>query len=104
MARIAAIFPLACGALIDLGICRYTGKGQSELVLLRTLMNVFRPGDVMLADRLMCAWTEMVMLKQRSVDSENAVLARESRGLAAGVRVHADGLRAGTGATQAEYA
>ena len=43
--------------------------GQSELTLLRTLMNVFRPGDVMLADRLMCAWTEMVMLKQRGVDS-----------------------------------
>jgi len=69
MARIAAIFSLACGAVIDLGICRYAGKGQSELILLRTLMNVFRPGDVMLADRLMCAWTEMVMLKQRGVDS-----------------------------------
>ena len=68
MARIAAIFSLACGAVIDLGICRYAGKGQSELVLLRTLMNVFRPGDVMLADRLMCAWTEMVMLQQRGVD------------------------------------
>jgi hypothetical protein len=69
MARIAAIFSLACGAVIDLGICRYAGKGQSELVLLHTLMNVFRSGDVMLADRLMCAWTEMAMLKQRGVDS-----------------------------------
>jgi hypothetical protein len=69
MARIAAIFSLACGAVIDLGICRYAGKGQSELNLLRTLMNVFRPGDVMLADRLMCAWTEMVMLKQRGIDT-----------------------------------
>jgi DDE family transposase len=69
MARIAAVFSLACGAVIDLGICRYAGKGQSELALLRTLMNVFRPGDVLLADRLMCAWTEMVMLKQRGVDS-----------------------------------
>jgi len=69
MARIAAIFSLASGAVIDLGICRYAGKGQSELGLLRTLMNIFRPGDVMLADRLMCAWTEMVMLKQRGIDS-----------------------------------
>jgi hypothetical protein len=33
------------------------------------LWNLFQPGDVMLADRLMCAWTEMVMLKQRGVDS-----------------------------------
>jgi hypothetical protein len=68
LARIAAVFSLACGAVLDLGICRYAGKGQSELGILRTLLNIFLPGDVMLADRLMCAWTEMVMLKQRGVD------------------------------------
>jgi hypothetical protein len=68
IARIAAIFSLACGAVLDVGICRYAGKGQSELGMLRTLWNMFLPGDVMLADRLMCAWTEMVMLKQRGVD------------------------------------
>jgi hypothetical protein len=69
LARIAAIFSLACAAILDIGICRYAGKGQSELGMLRTLWNLFRPGDIMLADRLMCAWTEMVMLKQRGVDS-----------------------------------
>jgi hypothetical protein len=68
LARIAAIFSLACGAVLDLGICRYAGKGQSELGMLRTLWKLFLPGDVMLADRLMCTWTEMVMLKQRGVD------------------------------------
>jgi hypothetical protein len=68
IAKIAAVFSLACGAVIDLGICRYAGKGQSELGLLRTLMNVFHPGDVMLGDRMMCAWTEMAMLKARGVD------------------------------------
>jgi hypothetical protein len=68
LARIAAVFSLACGAILDLGICRYAGKGQSELGLLRTLWGLFRPGDVLLADRLMCAWTEMVMLQQRGVD------------------------------------
>jgi hypothetical protein len=67
-ARIAAVFSLACGAVLDLGICRYAGKGQSELGMLRTLWNLFQPGDVMLADRLMCSWTEMVMLPQRGVD------------------------------------
>lgn len=36
--------------------------------MLRTLWSNFFPGDVVLADRLMCAWTEMVMLKQRGVD------------------------------------
>ena len=69
LARIAAVFSLACGAVVELGICRYMGKGQSELGLLRTLLGLFRPGDVVLADRLMCAWTEMVMLKLRGVDS-----------------------------------
>ena len=68
LARIAAVFSLACGAILDVGICRYAGKGQSELGMLRTLLGLFRPGDVVLADRLMCAWTEMVMLKQRGVD------------------------------------
>jgi Transposase DDE domain len=69
LARIAVIFSLACGAVLDVGICRYAGKGQSELALLRQMWSIFKPGDIMLADRLMCAWTELVMLKQRDVDS-----------------------------------
>jgi hypothetical protein len=69
LARIAAVFSLACGAVLELGMCRYAGKGQSELGMLRTLWDLFRHGDIVLADRLMCAWTEMVMLKQRGVDS-----------------------------------
>jgi hypothetical protein len=68
MARLAAVFSLACGAVVDLGIRRYAGKGQSELGMLRTLMDVFLPGDVMLGDRMMCAWTEMIMLQQRGAD------------------------------------
>jgi hypothetical protein len=68
LARIAAVFSLACGAVLDLGICRYAGKGQSELGMLRMLWHIFLPGDVLLADRLMCTWTEMVMLQRRGVD------------------------------------
>jgi hypothetical protein len=68
LARIAAVFSLSCGAVLDLGICRYAGKGQSESGMLRSLLMNFRPGDVLLGDRLMCAWTEMVMLKGRGVD------------------------------------
>jgi hypothetical protein len=52
LARIAAVFSLACGAVVGLGICRYAGQGQSDLGLLRKLLDLFRPGDVMLADRL----------------------------------------------------
>jgi hypothetical protein len=69
LARIGAVFSLACGAVVGLGLCRYAGKGQSDLGVLRTLLDLFRPGDVVLGDRLMCAWAEMVMLKLRGVDS-----------------------------------
>lgn len=34
MARIAAVFSLAFDAVLDLGICRYADKGQSELGIL----------------------------------------------------------------------
>jgi hypothetical protein len=66
--RIGVIFSLACGAVLDMGICRYAGKGQSELGMLRRLWKLFVPGDIMLADRLMCSWVDMVMLMQRGVD------------------------------------
>jgi hypothetical protein len=69
VARIAAIISLSCGAILDLGICRYAGKGQSESGLLRQLWGLLRAGDVLVADRLLCAWTEMVMLKQRGIDT-----------------------------------
>jgi hypothetical protein len=78
LARIAAFFSLACGAVLDLGICRYAGRGQSELGMLRTLWNIFRPGDVLLADRLMCSWTEMVILKGRGVDSVTRLSKRQA--------------------------
>jgi hypothetical protein len=68
LARLAAVFSLASGAILDLAVGRYAGKGQSELGLLPALWGLFRPGDVVLGDRLMCAWTELVMLKQRGVD------------------------------------
>src|SRR5262245_61481218 len=53
LARIGAIISLSCGAILDLGVCRYAGKGQGEVSLLRRLWDVLRPGDVLLGDRLM---------------------------------------------------
>ena len=77
LARIAVVFSLACGAVLDLAIRRYAGKGQSELAMLRTLWNLFRPGDIVLADRLMCSWVDMVMLKNRGVDTVTALCRRK---------------------------
>ena len=68
MARVGTILSLSCGAVIDMGIAAYSGKGQSELGLLRRLMDAFRPGDIMVADRLMCSWGELTALQTRGVD------------------------------------
>lgn len=67
MARIAAIFSLSSGAIMDLGICRYAGKGQGELSLFYQLIDCFRPGDVVLADRLYGNWRTLLSLQTRGV-------------------------------------
>jgi hypothetical protein len=69
LARVAAFFSLSCGAVLDLAICSNAGKGHSELGMLRRLWDLLRPGDIMLADRYMCAWHEIFLLKQRGIDS-----------------------------------
>lgn len=69
IARLGVITSLSCGAILEVGFRRYSGKGQSELNLLRQMWSLFVPGDVLLADRLMCSWLEMVTLKQRGVDT-----------------------------------
>jgi hypothetical protein len=89
LARIAAVFSLACGAALDRGICRYAGKGPGELGLPRTLWGAFRPGDVLLADRLPCAWTEMVMLKRRGIDSVCRLTSHRSADVRRGKRLGA---------------
>jgi hypothetical protein len=56
IARVGAIISLACGAIMNLGVCRYAGKGQGEVSLLRTLWDLLRPGDILLTDRLQANW------------------------------------------------
>jgi hypothetical protein len=68
IARVAALISLACGAIVNLGVCRYAGKGQGEVSLLRQLWDVLRPGNVLLTDALMANWTNIVMLKERGLE------------------------------------
>jgi hypothetical protein len=68
IARLGAIISLSCGAILNLGVCRYAGKGQGEVSLLRKLWNLFRPGDVLLTDCLLANWTTILLLKQRGID------------------------------------
>lgn len=68
LARVAAVFSLSCGAILDLAVAAYSGKGQGEVTLLRQLWDVFRPGDVVLTDALMCNFRALCSLDQRGVD------------------------------------
>jgi hypothetical protein len=69
LARIAAVFSLASGGVLDLGLCCFRGKGQSELGLLRQMWHNFPSGSILLADRYLCSYFEIALLRQRGVDS-----------------------------------
>ena len=46
------LIPLVCGTILNFGVCRYGGKGQGEVSLLRKLWDMLRPSDLLLTDRL----------------------------------------------------
>lgn len=90
LARIEAIIALTCGVILDLGICRYAGKGQGEVSLLRRLWDVLCPGDVLLGDRLMSGWVGMYLLKQRGVDTVSRLSAHRRADFRKGRRLGQD--------------
>jgi hypothetical protein len=89
-ARIGAIISLSCGAILDLGICRYAGKGQGEVSLLRRLWDVLRPGDALLGDRPMSGRVGMHLLKGRGVDTVSRLSAHRRADFRKGIRIDKD--------------
>lgn len=67
IARIGVLSSLSCGAILNMGLCPYAGKGTGEVSLLRRLWNIIEKGDVLLADGLMCNWRNLFELKERGV-------------------------------------
>ena len=65
LARITAIFSLSCGAIINLGICRYAGKGQGEITVFRTLLRF-------LPTRRCCPDRPVVLHLERTVNAKAA--------------------------------
>jgi hypothetical protein len=90
IARLGAVISLACGAVVNLGFCRYAGKGEGEVSLLRRLWDVLRPGDVLLGDRLMSGWVGMYLLKERGVDTVSRLSAHRRADFRKGVRLGKD--------------
>jgi hypothetical protein len=90
IARLGAMFSLACGAVVNLGFSRYAGKGQGELRVLRRLWDVLAPGDVLLGDRLMSSWVGMHLLKERGVDTASRLSAHRRADFRKGTRLGKD--------------
>jgi Transposase DDE domain len=68
LARLVAVICLATGAAIDAAIGPFSGKGNSELGLLRTLGAAFSPRDVMLADAFYCNYFLIATMIGAGVD------------------------------------
>jgi hypothetical protein len=67
-ARLVGVICLSTGALIDAAVGPFSGKGTSELGLLRQLEAAFCPGDVMLADAFYCNYFVIAALQAAEVD------------------------------------
>ena len=68
IARLVAIISFYSGAILDLAIGPYKGKGTGENALLRNVWNQLSPGDVAAADRCYASYCNIAMLKQNNVD------------------------------------
>ena len=60
---------MATGAVRDLAIGPYSGKGTGEHGLLRQVMSVFKQGEVVLGDRYYASFFVMATLMQLGVDA-----------------------------------
>jgi hypothetical protein len=69
IARMAVVFCLATGAVLEAAIGKYQGKQTGENALFRRLWDGYRPGDVSLGDRGFSSYFEIALLKRRGVDS-----------------------------------
>lgn len=91
-AQVVAIICLASGAVLDAAMGPCSGKGNSELGLLRRLGAAFKPGDVVLADALYCNYFEIATLMAGGVDvlmeQHGARITDFRRGQRLGVRDH----------------
>ena len=68
IARACVVLSLADACIDNVAIGPYAGKETGETALLRKVLDSFKPGDVMLADRYFCSFFMLAILKSRGVD------------------------------------
>lgn len=66
--RLVGVICLSTGAVVDVAMGPFEGKGHSEHDLLRQLLEAFCPGDVMLADSFYCSYWLIATLHAAGVD------------------------------------
>ena len=62
-----AFLSLATGAITNLACGPYQGKETGETALLRSMLDSFQPGDVVVMDRSFCSFMMLAMLHGRGV-------------------------------------
>jgi hypothetical protein len=68
IARLVGVMSLATGAVLDIAMGPYKGKGTGEYGLFRELLGCFVAGDVMLADSYYCSYFLIAAMQARGVD------------------------------------
>ena len=68
IARACAVLSLADACIHNIAIGPYAGKETGETALLRKVLDSFKPGDVLLADRYFCSFFMLAILKSRGID------------------------------------
>jgi hypothetical protein len=91
-ARLVMVICLATGAALDMAVGPHSGKGTGELALVRSLLDGFYRGEVMLADALYCNYWLMATLMGAGVDvlfEQNGARTTDfRRGKSLGAREH----------------
>jgi len=68
IARACAVLSLSDASIHDVAFGPYAGKETGETALLRQLLDRFKPGEVLLADRYFCSFFMLAILKSRGID------------------------------------
>ena len=66
--RAIVILSMATGCVLDFAYDNYSGKGTGEISMLRSRLDVFQPGDIVVMDALYCSFPTIALLKQRGID------------------------------------
>ncbi len=68
LARVVVLVSLSTAMVKDMAIGPYKGKETGEPALLRQLLDRFKPGDILLADRYFCSYFMIAMLMELGID------------------------------------